>query len=211
EIPAAQFHAGDALSFGPDGMLYVATGDAREPDRAQDMSSLGGKILRVTPDGGVPSDNPTAGSRVFALGVRNVQGLSWDPRTKQLFATEHGPSGFPNERFRRNNDELNAIRAGGNYGWPAVAGSGGAPRYIDPLAVWTPAIAPSGLAFYSGDEFAEWRGSLFIRALRGEQLRRVVTVPDAQTAAGGRATRQVPLFQGQFGRIPPVALPPGGP
>lgn len=209
-IPSAPNHAGDAVAFGPDGMLYVATGDARTPSVAQEMSSLGGKILRYTPDGRIPSDNPTPGSPVFALGVRNVQGLAWDVGSGQLFATEHGPSGFPNERFRHDNDELNAIRRGGNYGWPAVAGSGGGARYIDPLAAWTPGIAPSGLASYTGDEIPEWKGNLFVGALRGQQLRRIVIARDSGSATGWRVAGQFPTYVNELGRIRAVAMGPDG-
>jgi glucose/arabinose dehydrogenase len=209
-IPSASNHAGDAIAFGPDGMLYVATGDAREPSVAQNPSSLGGKILRYTADGGIPSDNPTPGSPVFALGVRNVQGLAWDGATGQLFATEHGPSGFPNERFRHDNDELNAIRRGGNYGWPAVAGIGGESRYIDPIAAWTPGIAPSGLASYWGDEIREWKGNLFVGALRGAQLRRIVIARDSAAPTGWRVVDQLPMFANELGRIRAVAMGPDG-
>src|SRR6185503_3244417 len=103
-------------------------------------------------------------------------GLAWNPDTGQLFATDHGPSGFPNERFRRNNDELNLIVRGQNYGWPSAAGREAIERFVQPLTVWTPGIAPSGLAVYSGP-IAGWKGNLFVGGLRGEQLRRVVLRP----------------------------------
>ena len=209
-IPAASFHAGDAIAFGPDGMLYVATGDARKPGLAQEMTSLAGKILRLSPDGRVPRDNPTIGSPVYASGLRNVQGLAWDPKTQQLFATEHGPSGFPNERFRRNDDELNAIRAGGNYGWPFVAGVSRSARFVSPLVAWSPAVAPSGLAIYAGSDFPEWRGSLFVGCLRGEQLLRITVTPDSGASGGWRVTSEVPLFRTRFGRIRAVASGPDG-
>ena len=207
-IPAAQFHAGDALGFGPDGMLYVATGDARSPGSAANRRSLAGKILRYTPSGGVPADNPTPGSPVFASGVRNVQGLAWDPVTKQLFATDHGPSGFPSERFRMNNDELNAIRAGANYGWPSTVGPSRNARYVNPLVTWNPGIAPSGLAWYSGADSA-WRGSLFVGALAGEHLRRVSVVADQAAVGGWRVTGQGRLFP-EVGRVRAVAMGPDG-
>jgi glucose/arabinose dehydrogenase len=135
-----------------------------------------------------------------------VQGLAWS-ETKQLFATEHGPSGFPNERLRRGNDELNAIVAGGNYGWPSVAGMGGSRRYRQPLVAWSPAIAPSGLAVYSGDEFPEWKGNVFVGALSGEQLRRIVL---ERVAGGGwRVVGQTSLFT-NLGRVRAVAMAPDG-
>lgn len=205
-IPSNALHAGNAIAFGPDSMLYVATGDARSPMRGQ-TGSLAGKILRITRDGKIPADNPDPASPVWAKGFRNVQGLAWDPRTRQLFATEHGPSGFPDELLRRNNDELNAVKRDGNYGWPVVVGTAYGP-FEDPVMVWNPAIAPSGLAMYDGAEFPEWRGHLFVGALRGEHLRRVAIAQDAKGV--WRVTDQQPLFEGVLGRVRAVAFAPDG-
>ena len=208
-IPAAKDHAGDAIAFGPDGMLYVATGDARDPDSAQDERSLGGKILRMRPDGSVPDDNPTRGSLIYARGVRNTQGLAWDPATRQAFATDHGPSGFPNEYFRRDGDELNVISPGANLGWPTVAALTSSSRYTSPLVEWSgPGIAPAGIAMYSGPH-APWAGSLFVAALKGEQLRRVVVQRDAGSFSW-RALGDEPLFVRAFGRLRAVAMGPDG-
>lgn len=204
-IPAAKFHAGDAIAFGPDGMLYIATGDAREPATAQDAKSLAGKILRYEPDGRVPHDNPVRGSPVYASGLRNPQGIAWEPWTKQLFAIDHGPSGFPSERLRRNNDELNAIRPGGNYGWPEVAGADDDPRFVAPMIDWTPAIAPAGLAVYTGEHFREWRGHLFVGALRGMQLRRVAVARGSDGSSGWRVIEQEVIAHG-LGRIRAVGM-----
>ena len=205
-IPSARFHAGDAIAFGPDGMLYIATGDAMTPARAQDMKSLGGKILRITPLGGLPPDNPFPGSPVYALGIRNTQGIAWDRETGQMFATDHGPSGFPNETFRRNHDELNAIVAGGNYGWPDDAGVNSSATTAQPLEDWDPTIAPSGLAMYIGTDFPRWRGSLFVGTLKGEHLRRVSVERDS---TGWLATSQEVVVQG-MGRIRAVVMGPVG-
>ena len=198
-IPAAEFHAGDAIAFGPDGMLYIATGDAGKPGDAAKVESLAGKILRYTPDGRIPADNPFPGSPVYALGLRNVQGLAWHPETKALFATEHGPSGFPNERFRRNNDELNVIVRGGNYGWPDEAGMSDDEKYIAPITVWSPAIAPSGLGFFGGN--------VFVGGLRGQQLR---LVEIERAGSGYRAGGERALFKEELGRIRAVASGPDG-
>ena len=206
-IPSNSLHAGDAIAFGPDGMLYVATGDARTPTNAQLAGSLGGKILRMTREGRIPTDNPDKTSLVYSRGFRNVQGLAWDRSSGQLFATEHGPSGFANELGRHDNDELNAVVRGGNHGWPVVAGSGGAGSFVEPVAVWTPGIAPSGLAAYDGNEFPEWRGNLFVGALRGEQLRRIVV---ARSGDAWRVAGQQPLFEHKLGRIRAVAFAPDG-
>ncbi|MGI9078041.1 MAG: PQQ-dependent sugar dehydrogenase [Gemmatimonadaceae bacterium] len=202
KLPASRFHSGDAVAFGPDGMLYVATGDAQNPGDAQDRGSLAGKILRYMPDGRIPADNPVPGSPVYALGLRNPQGLAWDSESGELFATDHGPSGFPNERLRRDHDELNAIAAGGNYGWPRVSGRDDDSRFVQPLAEWTPGIAPSGLAFYSGPH-APWQGNAFVGALKGEQLRRIVL---DRSANGWRITGEAPLFPNEIGRIRAVAM-----
>lgn len=209
DIPAARFHAGDAIAFGADGMLYLATGDAREPESARDPTSLAGKILRYRPDGTPPPDNPSPGSPVWASGLRNPQGLAWDPGSGQLFATDHGPSGFPNERFRTGNDEVNAIVRGGDYGWPAVAGTGGGAPLRDPVVVWDPAIAPSGLAFYASDAIAPWSGSLFVAALAGTSLRRIAVTRAPDAAAGWRATAEERLLEG-YGRLRAVLAGPDG-
>ena len=208
-IPGEKYHAGDAIAFGPDGMLYVATGDAREPGDAQDNESLAGKILRYEPDGRIPHDNPVRGSAVYASGLRNPQGIAWEPWTKQLFAIDHGPSGFPNERLRRNHDELNAIRAGGNYGWPTVAGEDDDSRYVAPMLDWTPGIAPAGLAVYTGEDFPEWRGHLFVGALRGMQLRRVAVARGSDGTSGWRVVDEQVIAHG-LGRIRAVGMGPDG-
>ena len=210
DIPAAAFHAGDAIAFGPDGMLYVATGDAREPALAQDTTSLAGKLLRLRPDGTVPDDNPVRGSPIYARGLRNTQGIAWDAGSGQLIATDHGPSGFPNERFRQNRDELNAIPSGANLGWPTVAGSSRDRRFVPPIVDWSdPGIAPAGVAVYTGPH-AAWSGSVFVAALKGEQLRRVTLVRDSTARAGWRAVSDEPLFARQFGRLRAVAMGPDG-
>lgn len=207
-LPAASFHAGGALAFGPDGMLYVGSGDARRPELAQDRRSLAGKILRYRPDGRIPPDNPFEGSPVYALGLRNPQGLAWHPETGDLLATDHGPSGLPAEGFRRGRDELNAILPGGNYGWPEATGRDHA-GFLPPLAVWTPALAPSGLAIYAGDDF-DWRGDAFVAGLRGRRIQRVLLERDAASPTGWRAAREYALFDGELGRIRGVATGPDG-
>jgi aldose sugar dehydrogenase len=208
-IPAARYHAGAALRFGPDGMLYLTTGDATDPGSSQDTTSLGGKVLRLRPDGGVPADNPVAGSHVYARGVRNPQGLAWEPRTGALFAPDHGPTRLPREWFRAGRDELNAIVPGGNYGWPLAAGDEGDAEYLRPLVEWTPAVAPGAMAFYTGDAFP-WRGNAMVAALKGEQLLRIVLEHAPERRAGWRAVAAEPLFRGELGRIRAVAMGPDG-
>ena len=201
-IPAGGRHAGDAVAFGPDGMLYVATGDARQPWLAQDKNSLAGKILRYRPDGTIPRDNPFSTSPIYALGLRNPQGLAWDSATKTLFATDHGPSGFRNEGGRRHHDELNVIRSGANYGWPIVAGTSQDKRFIPPLVDWTPAIAPAGLVFS--------KGSLFVGGLKGQQVRRVVVQRTSNSRLGWRVVSQQVLLHRRMGRIRAVTSAPDG-
>lgn len=209
-LPANRYHAGSALDFGPDGMLYVTVGDAGKPRRSQDPASLAGKLLRYRPDGSVPPDNPIRGSPVYARGLRNVQGLDWDPASGALFAGDHGPSGFPNEWFRRGGDELNVVVRDGNYGWPIVSGRSRDRRFIAPLSEWTPAIAPAGIAVYTGAGVPEWRGSVFMGALRGRQLRRVEVERAAGERSGWRTVREEALFAGRLGRIRAVKMGPDG-
>lgn len=156
-IPRAGVHNGGALGVGPDGHLYVATGDAGDTTLAQDVESLGGKILRVALDGTVPSGNPIPGSPLWSWGHRNVQGLDWDDR-ERMFASEFGQNEI---------DELNLIVAGQNYGWPRAEGPGGTQDgFVDPVAWWSPMDAsPSGLAVTSE--------GIYLAGLRGERLWRV--------------------------------------
>ncbi|WP_033343833.1 PQQ-dependent sugar dehydrogenase [Catenuloplanes japonicus] len=186
-IPRGSIHAGGRIAFGPDGKLYAGTGDAGNTANAQNPASLGGKILRLNPDGSVPADNPTPGSPVYTLGHRNVQGLAWDA-TGRLYASEFGQNTW---------DEVNLIRPGANYGWPTVEGIGGDARFTDPLVVWSTAEAsPSGAAIAGS--------TLYVAALRGARL---WTVP--LTGSGGVGT-PVAELQSQFGRLRTVAVAPDG-
>ena len=184
-IPRAANHDGGRIAFGPDGMLYIGTGDAGRRERARDRAYLGGKILRVTPDGEPAPRNPF-GTAVYSLGHRNVQGLAWDD-TGTLWASEFGQDTW---------DELNRIEAGGDYGWPDHEGKAGAADAIDPVAVWKPADAsPSGIAMVDG--------TLFIAALRGERVWSFdPSHPDTEP---WRAR-----FTEEYGRVRDVAAGPGG-
>jgi glucose/arabinose dehydrogenase len=160
-IPAADRNDGGRIKFGPDGMLYVATGDARQPDLAQNAGSLAGKILRLNPDGTVPKDNPFEGSPVYSYGHRNIQGLAWHPVTGELYASEHGAEG---------NDEINVIRPGANYGWPIEDCN--AKRFQKAVVCFNPAIAPAGIAIASSDSLG-YQNDILLAALKAQQLRLV--------------------------------------
>ena len=180
-------HNGGRIAFGPDGMLYATVGDASVPERAQDLASLNGKILRMTPAGDVPEDNPFPGSLVYSLGHRNPQGLAWDD-TGQLWAAEFGQNTW---------DEVNRIEAGANYGWPTVEGqggeglvvaeSGGNSEFTDPVLQWpTSEASPSALTYVGG--------TFFLAALRGERVWALHPTSDGGLSA-------VAWFTGEYGRI----------
>jgi glucose/arabinose dehydrogenase len=168
KIPGAAWHDGGRLKFGPDEKLYITTGDAGNADSAQDLNSLGGKILRINPDGTVPSDNPFSDSLIFSYGHRNPQGIDWDPVTGKLVISEHGPSG---ERGFAH-DEINVIEPGKNYGWPKVIGDEQESDLINPiLHTGDETWAPSGASFYDSNNIPEWENKYFVATLRGTHLR----------------------------------------
>jgi glucose/arabinose dehydrogenase len=186
-IPKARNHNGGRIAFGPDGHLYVATGDAGDGSAAQDRSSLAGKILRVTRDGRPAPGNPFRGSPVWSYGHRNVQGLAWD-RAGRLFASEFGQNTW---------DELNLIRPGANYGWPEVEGRAGQAGFVDPLRQWaTSDSSPSGIAVTAD-------GTVYMAALRGESLWRI-------PFRGGQAGEPQRLLDGEYGRLRDVVVGPDG-
>jgi glucose/arabinose dehydrogenase len=194
-IPVNSYHNGGRIAFGPDGKLYVGTGDAGDVSLSQDPGSVAGKILRLELDGSVPEDNPFTGSPVYSYGHRNVQGLAWDGEGR-LFATEFGQDTF---------DEVNLIEPGENYGWPEVEGEGGEPEYADPISVFDTAEAsPSGAAILKGGAIPQWEGDFFMAGLRGERLWRLELNPDGTLA--GREE----LLVGEAGRLRHVAQAPDG-
>lgn len=183
-IPRASTHDGGRLAFGPDGYLYVTTGDAQQRDAAQDRDALGGKILRLAPDGDPAPGNPW-GTRVWSMGHRNVQGIAWTA-DGTMWASEFGQNTW---------DELNRIEPGGNYGWPVVEGVGDRAEFIDPEVVWaTSEASPSGIAVYGS--------TVFVAGLRGERLWQV------DTRAGEVVGDPVAALTGAQGRLRDVvALP----
>lgn len=195
-IPRSAIHNGGRIAFGPDGMLYVGTGDAGRPQLAQDRGSLAGKVLRVTRTGGVPAGNPFAGSPVWSLGHRNVQGLAF-AADGALYATELGPD---------RNDEINAVVAGGNYGWPTVTGDANDPRFVDPVLVRQPSEASwSGAAVLDHGAIPQWEGDLFAAGLRGRRLWRLPINDGRPDPAGAQA-----LLVGEYGRLRDVSRAPDG-
>lgn len=172
-------HFGGRLLFDRDGYLYLGLGDRNERDRAQDLADHNGSLIRLTDDGLAPVSNPFVGrgealDEIYSYGHRNVQGLALHPETGQIWISEHGPKG---------GDELNLIAAGKNYGWPVITygeeygggkiGETHAAGMEQPIRYWTPAIAPSGTTFYTGDAFSAWKGDLFIAALVSQRLLRL--------------------------------------
>ena len=194
-IRSASVHTSGRVRFGPDGALYIGTGDASDGELAQDPSSLNGKILRIPP--GAYRGAPVR-PEILASGLRHPQGLAWQPGTGRLYATDHGASGFDGPS---GDDELDLIVPGGNYGWPRVRGAAQSP-YLGPAHLWPQTIAPAGVAFVS-QPGSSWTGSALVTGLLGKQLRRL-TFDDA------RVVGDEPLLVGQYGRLRAVVEAPDG-
>jgi aldose sugar dehydrogenase len=203
-------HFGSRLAFDREGLLFITVGERGQPDRAQNLGDHNGTVIRVHPDGSVPEDNPfvgTAGARpeIFSYGHRNAQGFAIHPVTGIPWLHEHGARG---------GDEVNVVRPGVNYGWPVITYGidySGAPigegthkqGMAQPIHYWVPSIAPSGMAFYDGEAIPEWRGDLFVGALRSELLVRL-------ELDGERVVAEERLLDGAIGRIRDVEDGPDG-
>jgi len=204
-------HFGSRIVFNPDGTLFVTTGDRGDGNRAQDFGDHAGAVMRIAPDGSIPRDNPFADGgkglpELWSKGHRNVQGATWDPLTGGLLTVEHGAKG---------GDEINRPQAGKNYGWPVISygvnysgrriGVGTeAVGYEQPEHYWDPSIAPSGMVSYQGDMFPEWKGDLFVGALKFELLSRL------DRDGTGRILKEERYFEGELGRIRDVAVASDG-
>jgi glucose/arabinose dehydrogenase len=206
----ASKHFGSRLAFDPGGHLFITVGERGQGDRAQDLGQDNGKVIRLYPDGGVPEDNPFIGvdgarSEIFSYGHRNPQGLAIHPQTDIPWLHEHGARG---------GDEVNIVLPGVNYGWPVITYGidySGAPigegthkeGMAQPIHYWVPSIAPSGMAFYDGEAFPEWRGDLFVGGLKAELLVRL-------ELDGERVVAEERLLDGALGRIRDVEVGPDG-
>jgi glucose/arabinose dehydrogenase len=192
-VPASNIHNGSRVRFGPDRRLYVTFGDVATPSTAQDVASLNGKILRVNDDGTSAAGN-RFNSPVYSLGHRNPQGIDWHPETGDLWETEHGQT---------NNDEINVIDSGVNYGWPTIEANESRPDMATPITFFVPAVAPSGASFYRGTAIPAFRNQLFVATLRGMALLRLTT-------DGRRITAQERLVENRYGRLRDVVSGPDG-
>ena len=206
----ASKHFGSRLAFDAEGHLFITVGERGQGDRAQDLGQDNGKVIRLYPDGSVPEDNPFIGvdgarPEIFSYGHRNPQGLAIHPQTGIPWLHEHGARG---------GDEVNVVRPGANYGWPVITYGidySGAPigegthkeGMAQPIHYWVPSIAPSGMAFYDGEAFPEWRGDLFVGALRSELLARL-------ELDGEQVVAEERLLEGAIGRIRDVEVGPDG-
>ena len=202
-IPATTTHSGSRLLLLADRTMLMSTGDAQLQPQAQNLASLNGKILRLNLDGTVPADNPTAGSRVYTFGHRNPQGLVQLPNGR-IYSSEHGPN---------NDDEINKIEAGRNYGWPNVEGYCNLPAEAsfctannvrEPLTTWTPTIAPAGLTYYNHPAIPGWQGSLLLAVLKAHKLTQLTL-----DATGLSIPTRTDFLTG-FGRLRAICVSPGG-
>lgn len=204
-------HFGGRIVFDKAGIIYLTLGDRGDKERAQKLDDHAGSVIRLHDDGRVPADNPFVNRsgvlpEKWTLGHRNIQGAALHPKTGELWTHEHGPQG---------GDEVNVIRSGLNYGWPVITygvnyglgtriGEGQSkPGMVQPLHIWSPSIAPSGMTFVSGTQFSQWQGDLLVGALRGQMLVRLVL-------KGEKVVREERLLQGRVGRIRDVRMGPDG-
>ncbi len=209
-IPASQYHSGTRLKFGPDGKLYITTGDATKQERAQRLDSINGKTLRLNDDGTIPADNPfvnqpNARPEIWSYGHRNAQGMDWQPETNLMFQTEHGPSWIDGVSLfkRTGGDEVNIVERGKNYGWAKISHTMKRAGMETPLVEYSPAVAPASGMFYRGNLFPAFKNNFFFGTLKGEAIIRLVL-------NGRKIVSQDYLLKKQYGRIREVAEAPDG-
>lgn len=203
DIPAATNHNGTRLAISPDKKLFITSGDAATSSRAQDKNNPAGKIQRINLDGGIPADNPTAGSPVWSFGHRNPQGLVFVG--DKLYSSEHG---------NNTDDEVNIIQKGRNFGWPNVEGYCNtdaekafctANNVAEPIRNWTPTFAPSGIDYYNNNAIPQWKGSLLLAVLKDSELLQLKL-----NAAGTGVETVNTFYKGKYGRMRDVAISPDG-
>ncbi len=202
DLPAADIHIGGNLGFGPDGKLYVTIGDVSNPANSQSLDSLAGKILRYNPDGTIPADNPFLDSPIFALGLRNSFDFTFHPATGVIYATENGPNC---------DDEINRIIAGGNYGWrPNYPCGDTDTEFISPIIRFSPPIVPTGITFYTGDQYPEFLNDLFFVYFDGGtegKIKRIELTGENLDQAGSISSF---LVEGELGGLLDVITCPDG-
>ena len=205
EIPGYRYHEGGRIEFGPDGMLYIGTGDVGAPMLAQDLDSLAGKILRLTPVGEIPEDNPFPNSPVYSYGHRVVQGITWDPETGVMFNSEHGPSGMEKELHVRDSDEINRIEKGQNYGWPMAINAPKLEQYTDPIVSWPKqSVPPGGMTFFKGDLYVATLASQALVRIRFDREDRHYTLKSIERLFTTESRK------GTYGRLRDVRAGPDG-
>jgi len=208
-MPASQIHNGLPLRFGPDGMLWALAGDAGDGDRIQQRDWLGGKLLRMTPDGQVPKDNPFPYSLVWTLGHRHGLGFDWHPVTGELYATEQGVAGQGSGKLNlmvNSKNSLYVIRKGQFYNASRIV-TGSRPRQPEPpIYTWDQPVGPAGTAFYNGEAFPAWRNRLFVATMSGQALV-CVTISDDDPAV---VTDVSAVLVKEFGRLRAVTVGPDG-
>ncbi len=204
-IPASRYHSGTRLKFGPDGKLYITTGDATKQTRAQELDSINGKTLRLNDDGTIPNDNPfvnqkNARPEIWTYGHRNAQGMDWQPESGLMFQTEHGPTIIDGVSLfkRTGGDEVNIVEKGKNYGWAKISHTMRREGMEMPIIEYSPAVAPASGMFYRGNLFPELKNNFLFGTLKGEAIFRLVL-------DGRRIVSQDKLLEKQYGRIREVA------
>ncbi len=209
-IPASKYHAGTRLKFGPDAKLYITTGDATKQKRAQNLSLINGKTLRLNDDGTIPGDNPFVNQKdarpeIWTYGHRNAQGMDFQPETGLMFQTEHGPSLIDGVSLfkRTGGDEVNIVERGKNYGWDKISHNMTKAGMETPIIEFSPAVAPASGMFYRGNLFPEFKNNFFFGALKGEMIVRLVL-------DGRKIVSRDNLLEKKYGRIREVAEAPDG-